>query len=498
MANDIYSITGPNSGPASKTNDYPEKPKGKLSTIALVFLIIAAAAPLTVVAGGVPTNFVVSGLMGVPIGYLALGVVLLLFSVGYGKMSSSVRNTGAFFAYVAEGLGNRNGMAAAILALVSYNLMQIGLYGVFGFGLSSTLDSWFSINLPWWAAALLGWIAVAFLGVKNIDLSAKILGILVSLEFAVVLAVVLLALFNPPEGITTETIQPGQFLAPGAGVLLAFAIAAFMGFESAGIYSEESANPEKSVPRATYIAVTVISVFYAVSTWAFAQGIGPSNVFKAAEEHGPDLMFVWLNNFSVLGADIASFLFVLSSFAALLAFHNAAARYFFALGRAGFFPKALGNTGANGAPRIGSLVQTTLALVVLVIFALAGIDSELGDLFPILTLFTWLNMGAAIGLVFLLTITSVSVLTWINREQANYSIWVKWIAPVLSTIGLFAIFYLVLSNFGLMIGDTGPKQLEWLIPTLVISSGVIGFAYAELLRRQNPEAYQQLGKISYT
>ena len=35
----------------------------RLSTASLVFIIIAASAPLTVLAGGIPTNFAVAGLL---------------------------------------------------------------------------------------------------------------------------------------------------------------------------------------------------------------------------------------------------------------------------------------------------------------------------------------------------------------------------------------------------------------------------------------------------
>src|SRR5699024_7311141 len=105
----------------------------RLSTASLVFIIIAASAPLTVLAGGIPTNFAVAGLLGVPQTYIVLGLLLVLFAVGYTAMSREIQNAGAFYAYVTEGLGNRQGIAAAILALVSYNMMQIGLYGLFGF-----------------------------------------------------------------------------------------------------------------------------------------------------------------------------------------------------------------------------------------------------------------------------------------------------------------------------------------------------------------------------
>src|SRR5690606_12024279 len=82
----------------------------------LVFLIIAASAPLTVVAGGAPTSFAVTGLTGVRVGYLALGLILVVFAIGYGAMSAQVQNAGAFYAYVSSGLGIRQGIGASMLA----------------------------------------------------------------------------------------------------------------------------------------------------------------------------------------------------------------------------------------------------------------------------------------------------------------------------------------------------------------------------------------------
>ncbi|MDN6358701.1 MAG: amino acid permease, partial [Yaniella sp.] len=137
----------------------------RLSTASLVFIIIAASAPLTVLAGGIPTNFAVAGLLGVPQTYIVLGLLLVLFAVGYTAMSREIQNAGAFYAYVTEGLGNRQGIAAAILALVSYNMMQIGLYGLFGFASANLIAEFTGVALPWWLTAALGWLVVALLGV---------------------------------------------------------------------------------------------------------------------------------------------------------------------------------------------------------------------------------------------------------------------------------------------------------------------------------------------
>src|SRR5699024_2720206 len=81
-----------------------------------------------------------------------------------------------------------------------------------------------------------------------------------------------------------------------AGIILVFGVAAFMGFEGAAIYREEAKDPKRTVPRATYLAVAIIGVFYAFSAWAFSVGIGPSNIIGKSQEFGPDLMFVFMSD----------------------------------------------------------------------------------------------------------------------------------------------------------------------------------------------------------
>ena len=58
-----------------------------LGVPAITLMIIAASAPLTVVAGGVTTSFAVTGSLGVPLGFLLIAVILTLFAVGYTAMS---------------------------------------------------------------------------------------------------------------------------------------------------------------------------------------------------------------------------------------------------------------------------------------------------------------------------------------------------------------------------------------------------------------------------
>lgn len=485
--------------PAQQADTQTETPgagstRRTLSTGHLVFMIIAASAPLTVVAGGAPTSYAVTGLTGVPVGYLALGVILVVFAISYGAMSAHIENAGAFYAYVRSGFGVRPGIGTSMLALVSYNAMQIGLYGIFGFALASFVSAKTGLEVPWWAAALVGLAVVAWMGVNKIDLSAKVVGIVVSLEFLIVIVVNIVSFASSPEGVSAEPFAPSSWATNGLGAILAFGIAAFMGFESGAIYSEEVRNPRHSVSRATFIAVAIIAAFYAFSAWALAVGVGISQVVPMAQQFGPDLMFVFLQDQGhALLADLGNVVFITSLFAALMAFHNAAARYFFALGRARVLPSGLARLGRkHRAPVAGSLTQTVLALAFVIIFAIAGRGSELAELFPVATMFTWLTNSAAFGLVLLLCITSLAAIGFFRKDPRGYSALVRVWAPALSALGLAVVFVLIMVNFDVMIGATGPSVLVWLLPAIMIGSGVLGLVWAEILHRTKPELVARL------
>src|SRR5699024_6706590 len=125
----------------------------RLGVASVVFFIATAATPMTVVAGVVTTGFAMTGLVGIPVAFLAIGAVLMLFSVGYVAMSRYVTNAGAFYAYIARGIGKPFGVGAAWIALVAYNALQVGLYGLLGASSTPLLSQWFGLDVPWWLVA---------------------------------------------------------------------------------------------------------------------------------------------------------------------------------------------------------------------------------------------------------------------------------------------------------------------------------------------------------
>ena len=479
---------------APPTTAAPSLGKRTLGVPSLVFMIIAASAPLTVVAGGITSNYAVTGVLGIPLSFVVLGLVLLIFAVGYTAMSQHVRNAGAFYAYVARGLGKAAGIGAAWVALISYNAMQIGIYGLFGFALSSFLAGTFALNLPWWACALIGWAIVGVLGVNKVDLSAKLLGIVVACEFLVVVVYDVLAVKVAPEGVSTASLEPASLFTAGIGAALSFSIAAFMGFESGAIYGEEVKDPKNTPRRATLIAVGIIAVFYAVSAWAMAVGEGDSAVVGRSAEFGPDLVFVFLSDHvPTWFVDLGSVLFITSLLAALIAFHNVVARYLFSLGREGVMPRVLAHTNPRThAPMAGSLTQSVLALIVLAIFALIGAGKDV--MFPVVTLFTWLTNMGAFGLVMLMALTSFAVIGYFRSEPHGLGPWAAQVAPLIAGVLLSVLFVAILMNFDVLIGLQEASILGWLLPVIVVLPGILGVFWALRLRKRRPEVYARVGR----
>ncbi|TPW75633.1 APC family permease [Schumannella soli] len=474
--------------------------KRRLGVPAVTFLIVAASAPLTVIAGGATTTYSVTHVAGVPLGYLVLAVALGVFAIGYAAMSRFITNAGAFYSYIAQGLGRPVGLGSSFVALVSYNAMQVGIYGIFGFQVSSFIAEKTGVHVPWWVSVLVGIVLIGIMGVNRVDFSAKVLGVLVALEFVVVIVFDVVSFAQPTGGaVTASPLSPTELFVPAVGAAFSFGIAAFMGFESAALYSEESKDPKRTIPRATFIALIVIGGFYALSSWALALAIGVPKILDpngiSAEEAGPPLFFGYVaQHLGTIWVDIMGVLFITSVFAALVSFHNAVARYTFALAREGVLPAGLAQTRRSGAPWAGSLTQTVTAVVVIMIFAVAGIGSAYGEAFPVLTLFSWFPNAGAMGLVLLMTLVSAAVVGYFRRDARGVGVLTRVVAPVVAVLLLGAVFVLILANFTVLLGQTEPDATTFLLPALILVPGVGGVIAGLVIRRVNPALYGRIGR----
>jgi amino acid transporter len=461
--------------------------RDRLGVPAVLFFVLAGVAPLTVAAGVIPAAYATTGLTGIPAAFVVVAVILAVFATGYVAMTRHITNSGAFYAFIARGIGRPAGVAAALVALVAYSFLQVGLGGAFGPPAAAHPAAHLGVHAAWWVWALAAWAVITVLGLARVDITGRVLGVLSSAEILVVLAETVSGLVHPAGGrLSAATLSPDALGSAGfgaAGVLAVVAVLGFVGFEQAPVLAEEARHPRRTIPVATYLALGAIAVVYAGAAWAMASHAGSDRVVGAAGAQGPGLLF------SLGGGGLsqaAQLLFLTSLFAAALAFHNCVWRYMFALGREGVLPPALGRTGGNSIPRAASLAQSLTGLVFIVMYAAGGWA-------PMTDLFFWLGTTGGFGIVILLAMTAVAVIAFFARDPRGESAWARLIAPGLAAVALGAVVVLAVQHYGTLLGVAAGSAAAWALPGCYVAAAGIGVCWGAALRARKPQVYAAIG-----
>jgi amino acid transporter len=451
----------------------------------IVFLVLAAAAPLAALVLTIPLSIGFGNGIGTPGAYAFAGIVLTLFAVGYAEMSRYVVSAGGFYAYVARGLGRPAGLAAAFVATLAYNAVSVCLPSVFGFFAAAIMADQLGIDFSWQVWAGIAFVICAGLSSREITLSARVLGVALVLEVLALLVFDVVTLFKQgTSAYTLSSFAPNTVLGGAAGVSIMYAFSVFIGFEATAIYGEEARDPRRTIARATYIAIGIISVFYVISSWSLLAAYGADAApAAAAKDPGNFLLNAQSTIVGSAQHTIVSFLLLTSLFAAYLAFHQAAARYMYALGREGLLPRTLGRTSAKtGAPYVAIRVNLALQVVLTAVFIATDQD-------PYLAVGAGLIGLGTICLIALQGAASFSVAAFFWRRP-DRRLWSTIVAPLLGGAGLVLALVLSLRNFSLLTGTTA----GWFgaLPWVMLGAAVLGVGYAFYLRSARPEVYAHM------
>jgi amino acid transporter len=456
--------------------DKSVRKRASLSTSLIVFLVIAAAAPLASLIGNLPIALGRGNGAGTPGAFLIAGVTLMCFAVGYAAMSRRIVNTGAFYTYITEGLGTGAGIGSAYIAVSAYLAFTFGLATFFGYFTDLVLSQ-VGIHLPWPVYSGIGIALVAVLGYRSIELSSVFVGVLMIAEIAILTIFdgSVIAAKGLLGALPTDALAPHLVFTPGLGVSLMVAFTCFLGFESAALYGEEARDPKRAIPIATYTAVIGIAVFYLFTAWVTVGAIEPNNVGASAKLENGELMFdVFTRYGGEVLTDIMGILVCLSLLASYLAIHNAASRYIFALGRTGLLPAGLGKAHPRfGAPSRGSLAVSAMTLLAVAPFALSGLDPFKAGA-PVLIGF------GSFGIIFLQAFAAIAIVVYLRRVGGE-PLWVM-TASWAGAIGLIGASIFVAFNFGFLAisGAVVVSFLPLFFPILVL----VGLWIGALVRKK--------------
>ena len=460
--------------------------RGSMGTAQVALTVLAMAAPIGNVIGVLPLGITRGNGIGTPAIYIFVGAIFLIFAVGFTTMTRNLPQAGAFYTYITAGLSRPIGLGSGYLLTFTYFVFLVGSYAFFGVSFNNALATFNFAGVPWWVWGAVACGIIAVLGVFNVEVSGKVLTVLMVLEVTLVMLFNLPVLFTGgPEGYQVASFQPTQVFSGDLGVAVLFAIACYIGFETTVIYRDEVKNPSKTIPRAMYIAIGGLGLFYALSAWSLVTFWGPDNVAQAGADD-PTILFSHGFQYYMgqTFTQILTMLVVTSVFAGALSTHNAFTRYMFMLGRDGSLPRFLSYAHPkHGSPSKASLAATALSVIVLLPFVVSGMN-------PVDMYASMFGFGT-ISLVVIFLLTAIAVLRYFLVVRHTEGVWHTRIAPALSILGMALL--LVLSSIYYAMSIGAPQWVATVEQILLVVIIVAGIIVGLHLRKNRPEAYRRIG-----
>ena len=495
---------------------------GAVGLVGVLLMAVANAAPITALSFNVPIAIGYGNGISASAGFLFATIVLTIFAVGFVSMARYITTAGAFYGFITQGLGQLWGMASGLIAAVAYIIFEASLVGGFSYFASEYVLKPAGINVNWMIIAAIGIIIIAVLTYYSVTLAAGVLGVTLVLEVLLLGALGLSVLFKggpdgymfgeivPPQNAFTSLPEDAFGTGVAAGVAaigIFFAFWSWVGFETTAVYGEESKNPKRNVPIATMIAVIGLGLFYTFMSWMVVVGNGAAKSVEVSAGAAPVDLWLGLVDANLGGFMVLFYkiLLVVGSFACAMAFHNAASRYIFAMGResaSGFLRRSIGSVNAkHGSPATASFVQSAITLVLCILFLLftnVYIEGEaVPELVPYVNVYGLLALIGTAMILIVQTITSFAVISffWVKKVHKGNVI-ATLICPILGAIGMLYALWLLWSNRNFAAGLAADSLVFTLMPLYVIGLLIIGFGYAAWVRAKRPDLYAEIGRTT--
>lgn len=477
---------------------------GALGLSSVLFCIVTGAAPLTAMLFNVPVATLGGGYAS-PAAFLVATVALTIFSVGYIAMSRRVTSAGGFYTYVTRGLGRVVGVGAGLLIAFCYIVFAAAVLGVMGYFAATTVESLLGVVLPAWVYMALGLALMSALAWFHIELTARVLGVLLIGEVLVLLILAggVLAV-GGAEGFSLAPLNPVEifdnsaaiqvFGAGAAGIALFAAFWSWVGFEMAPNYAEETRDPHKIAMTATYGSVIGLGLFYILISYVFVTGWGLTGAADAVnrqfEGEFASAFYPLTDRYVGTWATVLmQILVVTGSFACAMAFYNTGARYLFSLSREGVLPSVLARTSKRHAPGIAAMTVSAIVGVYCLAFVLEDASTEAA----LLKLGTWSPLLGVLGILGVQALVSVAIIRYfLTTARDGFHWWSTLVAPVIGGLAMVGACVLLVVNRSDLSGAGDTPYIRYL-PWIVLAMFVAGMVVALVIRARRPDMYARLG-----
>jgi amino acid transporter len=486
----------------SQRQDVHKLRKHAVGLMGVLFLTVTGSAPISAMLFNTPIVVGFGNGVGAPAAFIFATIVLVVFSVGYVAMARKKTTAGGFYSYISHGLGREIGIGTGFGSVLAYSVFEASLCGGFAYFLNLKLAQ-FGVNVSWPWLALAMVLIISLLTYFDVRLSSIILGI--GLIGEIVMLLIFDGFMFAHGHLPMAAINPvnafkgfpavGKLAAGAVGIGLFFAFWSWVGFEMAPNYGEESRDPKRNVPRALYISVIGLGIFYIITSWAPFAGYATVHAAEAQAQSNAAQYYLGPAN-AIAGrwvGSILSYLIITGSFACGMAFHNTTSRYFYSLGREGLLPRALGRTHPRWkSPHIASITQSVIAALIVIGFAVfTGSNDPSSQAY--IQLYGLMAVMGVIVILAVQALVSLSILIYFQRHHEDEVHWWRTIvAPALSFISQVFVVFLLFKNISFLGSGYGYAKFLGPIDLLVV---LIGIAAAFYLKHRNRAKYESAGRL---
>jgi len=362
-----------------------------------------------------------------PWAYLFGGALLALQALNAAQLAKVFPSAGGWYTWIARALHPRAGFFAGVL--FSVWLPPVGALTLSYLAytvLEPSIKAEYGVDVKWWIWVIAGIALVIFFAYQGIALSEKALIITGSIEILIMVALAISGLVSTgPGGFSWAPLNPGNFhLASNLFLGVVFSIFAFSGWESTGPMAEESKNPKRNVPIGLVGSVIILMIYFVFVTWGYLNGIGVSKVGSiptaTAWPVATLAQRVWSGAWVFL-----LFALLNSAIAVSIACFNGGTRTWYAMGRSGVLPTALGKVNPKRKTPDNSIhLEVGMQVVAFACVLIWGVSN---------VFLTWAN-AITIGLVLMYILANIGVMKYYLTEgRAQFNPILHVVVPVVAS-----------------------------------------------------------------
>ncbi len=327
------------------------------------------------------------------------GFVTLLTAFAYAELASAIPRAGGGYAFVRMAFPGALGFIAGWMLWFAYtvacSLYALGFAGYFweiflkyAPTITGGLFEIVGEHIPVLTVTLLIGVGFAWLNIRGAEVTGKAENAMTMAK----LVILAIFIFYGLEKVFGDPSQAAANFKPffpkgGGGVLVAMGLTfiAFEGYDLIATVAEEIKEPEKNIPRATFISLAITMVMYllilfvslgAVSsvgepTWMFLGRYKETAIVRAAEDFMPAFGVVVI----VLGG-------LLATMSALNATVLASSRVAFSMARDRLLPKKMSRIHpGKRTPQVAIIVTTAILLVIALTLPIEAVGSAASLIF---------------------------------------------------------------------------------------------------------------------